>query len=88
MRRKCLFLFLAVGLIAPMGLRANAVPQGVSVRVYDRDHKDYHNWDDRERKSYEEFRHDHPKFSVTFSKTSRAQQSEYWKWRHDHPDHD
>ena len=88
MRRKCLFLFLAVGLIAPMGLRANAVPQGVSVRVYDRDHKDYHNWDDRENKSWGVYLSDNHKKDHEFSKSSMREQSNYWNWRHAHPDHD
>jgi hypothetical protein len=91
MHRKKLFassLFLTAGLIAPMAITANAAPQKVSVRVYDRDHKDYHNWDDREVHSYSLFRGEHPKYNVTFSKTKRNQQREYWSWRHEHPDHD
>jgi hypothetical protein len=81
-------LLLTVALVAPATIRANATPQSVSVRVYDRDHKDYHNWDDREGQSYERFRGDHPKYNVTFSKTNRREQKTYWKWRHEHPDHD
>ena len=80
--------FLTLALLAPAAIRANAAPQQISVRVYDRDHHDYHNWDDREDHSYGLFRADHPKYNVTFSKTSRRQQSDYWKWRHEHPDHD
>ena len=78
-------LFLTTALLAPAAIRANAAPQ-VSVRVYDRDHKDYHNWDDREGRSYETFRTDHPKYNVTFGKTNRSQQKTYWNWRHEHPD--
>ena len=81
-------LFLGAALIAPMAITANAAPQSVSVRVYDRDHKDYHNWDDRESKSYETFRGDHPKYKVTFGKNKRSEQRTYWNWRHEHPDHD
>jgi hypothetical protein len=81
-------LFLGAALIAPMAMVANAAPQGISLRVYDRDHKDYHNWDDREQSSYVTFRADHPKYNVEFKKTNRKQQSEYWGWRHEHPDHD
>ena len=91
MQSKRLFLssvFLSAALIAPMAVKANAVPQGISVRVYDRDHKDYHNWDDREDHSYQQFRGDHPKYNVTFGKAKHNQQREYWTWRHAHPDHD
>jgi hypothetical protein len=91
MHRKSLFLsslFLSAALLAPMAIRANAAPQSVSIRVYDRDHKDYHNWDDREVHSYTLFRAKHPKYNVTFTKTKHKQQREYWNWRHAHPDHD
>jgi hypothetical protein len=81
-------LFLSAALVAPLAIRANAAPQHVSVRVYDRDHRDYHNWDDREVHSYQLFRGEHPKYNVTFNKTNRRQQREYWNWRHSHPDRD
>jgi hypothetical protein len=89
MRRKSLTLgsvLLAAGFVIPMGIRANPAPQGVSIRVYDRDHKDYHNWDEREARRWEEFRRDHPKYVVEFSKNNRERQREYWKWRHEHGD--
>src|SRR6202140_1317416 len=88
MHRKKLFLcslFLGAAMIAPMAMVANAAPQGVSIRVYDRDHKDYHNWDDNESRSYTTYRTDHPKYNATFSKTNRSQQRDYWTWRHAHP---
>jgi hypothetical protein len=94
MNRKRLFLssiFLGAALIAPMAITVNAAaPQAISVRVYDRDHRDYHNWDDREEHSYVRFRQEHPRhrYSVTFSKTRRGEQREYWNWRHSHPDRD
>jgi len=91
MKRQGLFLaglFLTAALVAPLATKTSATPQLVSVRVYDRDHKDYHDWDDRESLSYEAYRHDHRGFAVTFQKNNRRQQSDYWKWRHEHPDHD
>jgi hypothetical protein len=58
------------------------------VRYYDRNHKDYHNWDDNEDRSYriylgERHREYHP-----FVEVSHRQQQSYWNWRHVHPDHD
>ena len=79
-------LLLSTALVAPLATHTNAKPQGVSVRIYDREHKDYHDWDDREARYYERYRHDHPEFSVEFRKNSRSRQAEYWKWRHEHPD--
>ena len=76
--------FLTICLIAPIASTVGATPQGVSIRVYDRDHKDYHNWNDDENRRYEEYRRDHPKYSVKFTKNNRTHQSEYWKWRHEH----
>ena len=82
-------IFLGAALIAPMAITANAAaPQVISVRVYDRTHRDYHNWDDREERSYQTFRVEHPKYHVTYKKAKRSQQNEYWTWRHVHPDHD
>jgi hypothetical protein len=91
MNSKRLFLssiFLGAALIAPMAITVGAAPQAVSVRVYDRNHKDYHNWDDREERSYQSFRVEHPKYNVTYMKATHSQQNEYWNWRHAHPNHD
>jgi hypothetical protein len=88
MKRQGLFLaglFLAAALVTPLATRTSATPQ-VSVRIYDRDHKDYHNWDDNEARAYEGYRHDHTDLKVTFGKNNRKQQSAYWNWRHEHPD--
>ena len=50
---------------------AAAVPQvGVQVKVYDKSHKDYHNWDDNEDRAYTLFRGSHKNYDVTFSKTT------------------
>ena len=75
MNRKRLFLssiFLGATLIAPMAITANAAPQGISIRVYDRNHKDYHNWDDREERSYQTFRVEHPKYHVMAGRQDAA----------------
>jgi hypothetical protein len=91
MKRQGLFLaglFLSAALLAPLATRTSATPQLVSVRVYDRNHRDYHDWDDRENRSYERYRRDHRGYNVTFTKTNRRQQDNYWRWRHEHPDHD
>ena len=90
MKRQGLFLaglFLAAALVAPMATKTSATPQ-VSVRVYDRDHKDYHNWDDNEDRSFrvylgETHREYHP-----FVELKVKEQNAYWNWRHHHPDHD
>jgi len=53
-------------------------------RVYDRDHKDYHNWTKDEDHTYREYlTQQHRKYRA-FSRLSAKQQREYWRWRHDH----
>src|SRR4029079_13109169 len=59
-------LFLSDAIAAPGAIMAIPVPQqvGVQVRVYDRSHKDYHNWDENENRAW----------GTTFPKTTRIHQ--------------
>jgi hypothetical protein len=68
----------------------SAKPQdaGVSVRVYDSGHKDYHNWDDNEQKAWVEYQDQHHMKHRDFNKASKKEQADYWNWRHEHPDND
>jgi len=80
-------LFLTAALAAPAAIRAAAVPQvGVQVKVYDKSHKDYHNWDENEDRAYTQFHGSHKTYNATFSKTTPKQQTAYWNWRHANPD--
>jgi hypothetical protein len=83
-------LFLAAALAAPVAIMASPVPQeaSVQVRVYDRDHKDYHNWDDHENRAWGIFLTNNHRRNHEFAKANRREQREYWNWRHEHPDHD
>jgi hypothetical protein len=53
-------LFLTAALAVPVAIVAAPAPQDpiVEVRVYDKDRKDYHNWDDRENKAWGEYQTD------------------------------
>jgi hypothetical protein len=68
---------------APRALRADQDDH----RYYDRDHRDYHEWNDAEARAYRhwitEERHEQYR---DWNRASRAQQREYWRWRHEHPD--
>ena len=80
-------LFLSTALVAPSAVTLAATPQD-HTRYYDRDHKDYHNWDDNEDRSYriylgERHREYHP-----FAEARHRDQRDYWNWRHAHPDHE
>ena len=83
-------LLLAAALAAPVAILAApaANDDGVQIRFYDSRHKDYHNWDDRENKSWGVYLSDNHKRSHEFSRSSRREQSHYWNWRHSHPDRD
>jgi hypothetical protein len=79
-------LILAAALATPAMITAAEPQASVQVRVYDRDHKDYHNWDDNENRAYLQYHSENRNGPAEFSKASRKQQSDYWKWRHAHPD--
>jgi hypothetical protein len=57
-------------------------------RVYDPDHRDYHNWDDREDRAYREWLEGRHKAYREYSKLKRKEQREYWDWRHSHEEHE
>lgn len=81
-------LFLSAALAAPVSIMALPVPQqaSVQVRVYDKDHKDYHNWDDNENRAWGQYITENHKKSHEFSKANKKEQRDYWNWRHAHPD--
>ncbi len=58
-------------------------------RYYDRERKEYHNWDAREDSAYRRWMKDerHAKYRP-FEKLKAKEQREYWNWRHEHPDND
>ena len=55
-------------------------------RYYDKNHKDYHTWDDREVGVYQRWATDNHIDNRDFSHLKSKQQAEYWDWRHEHPD--
>jgi hypothetical protein len=78
---------LAAALAAPVVISSSLQAQvGVQVKVYDRDHKDYHVWDDHEDKAYRAYLGERHRDYVEYKKLNRKDQSDYWKWRHEHPD--
>jgi hypothetical protein len=83
-------LLLASILAVPVSIMAAPTPQSASiqVRVYDKNHKDYHNWDDRENHAWAAYLSDNHRKSHEFSKAKKKEQSQYWTWRHSHPDRD
>jgi len=71
-----------------MSIMAVPVPQevGVQLRVYDRNHHDYHNWDDHENRAWNQYLSENHRESHEYSRSKKREQSQYWNWRHSHPD--
>lgn len=85
-------LFLAAALQAPAASLAKAGPQDNKredndhTRYYDRDHRDFHYWDDREDRAYRRYLTEQHRGYLKFSSTSITVHRQYWNWRHSHPD--
>jgi len=87
-------LFLTAALAAPMAMMAAASPQddrnhedkqNNHKRYYDKQHKDYHTWDDNEDRFYQRYQNErHEKRA--FIELNTRQQTVYWNWRHNNPD--
>lgn len=82
MRRFLHTILLGAALLAPLTIRADDHPK----RYYDRDHKDYHEWNDREQQAYLRFLDERHFAHHDWHHASKAEQRDYWKWRHDHAD--
>jgi hypothetical protein len=73
-------LFLSAAIAAPGAIMAIPVPQqvGVQVRVYDRSHKDYHNWDENENRAWGQYLSENHRNSHEYTKAKKKEQSRYW----------
>ena len=83
-------LFLAATIAAPTAIMAHPRPQegSVQVRIYDRDHRDYHNWDDHEDRAYRRYLAEQHRGYREYHRQHYRVQKHYWNWRHTHPDRD
>jgi len=83
-------LFLAAVIVAPalVVTEAKAQEATVQVRVFDRDHRDYHNWDDREDRAYRRYLVEQHRSYREYNRQHDRVQRHYWNWRHSHPDRD
>lgn len=91
--------FLSAALVAPAALCAAGMPQDTEHqerrrdnnerhRFYDREHKDYHNWDDNEDQYYRRYLGERHREYRPFERASRREQREYWNWRHSQMEHE
>jgi hypothetical protein len=57
-------------------------------RYYDRDHRDYHVWNNREDRAYRRYLEERHERYREFGSLRARRQVEYWRWRHIHPEFD
>ena len=55
-------------------------------RYYDREHRDYHSWNNQEDRAYRNYLLERHREYRDFRVVRRPQQREYFTWRHTHPD--
>jgi hypothetical protein len=77
-------ILLAATLAAPTVIVS--APAAQDDRVYDRDHKDYHHWDDHENQAWHRYLAEQHRQEHEFAKANKKEQEAYWNWRHSHPD--
>jgi hypothetical protein len=80
-------LVLGASVIGPAASAVSAAPS-VSVRVYDREYRDYHRWDSREQRSYRQYLAERHQAYVRYQRQRQARQREYWRWRHERLEHE
>ena len=98
--RNLSFIALTAALLAPGAIATRAVAQDdkrqedherhdkKQTRVYDRSHKDYHDWNENEGKSYRQYAGEQHQDFREYQTLNVEQQDHYWNWRHSHPDGD
>ena len=71
--------------MAPVALKADDDHHKVR-RYYDRDARDYHEWNEHENNAYRRYLQEQHRENREFHRLNRNQQHEYFRWRHSHPD--
>jgi hypothetical protein len=75
-------LALAASLLAPLATAAPA-----SRRYYDRERRDWHQWNESENRAYRHWLMEERRERRyrTYARITAERQREYWRWRHEHP---
>jgi hypothetical protein len=85
--RKFLGALLLSGIsISPMAMRADDHDR-VKIRVYDRDRRDYHDWNENEERAYRHWvEQERRRTYRDWKHASKKDRREYLRWRHEHSD--
>jgi len=76
-------LIMAASMIAPVAVMAAGDHRG-EVRYYDRDGRDYHNWNGEEDRHYRVYLVEQHRTYVPFVKVNVRRRQEYFRYRHEH----
>jgi type III secretory pathway component EscR len=87
MHRYLSVLLLSTALIVPVVMRADDDHRQTR-RYYDKNARDWHEWNENEDHSYHQYLQDNHKRDHDFSKASSRERNDYFKYRHAHPDTD
>ena len=82
MKRILLTLPLGLALLTP----AYLVAQDHDHRYYDKEHKDWHEWNANEDRAYRRYWEDRHHAYINWERANAGQRQAYWNWRHNHPD--
>jgi hypothetical protein len=89
MHRYLTVLFLGAALAGLVPARADEHhSDDRSKKYYDKDARDYHEWNQNENQVYHQYVTENHKRDREFAKTTRGEKKNYFKWRHDHQDQD
>jgi hypothetical protein len=55
-------------------------------RYYDKDRRDYHNWNESEERAWRRYWQERHREAVEWQRAKEEQREAYWRWRHNHPD--
>ncbi len=82
--RICSALLLGAFLITPAAIQAR--DDDHPKKYYDRNHKDYHEWNDNENTAWHRYLSERHEKDRDWDRASKRDQQAYWNWRHEHPD--
>jgi hypothetical protein len=89
MRRFLGAFLLSAVLVTPIVLRADDDDHhraNRAQRYYDRDARDWHEWNGREQEAYRHYLEEQHREYRDWARIKRREQDDYWRWRHTHPD--
>jgi hypothetical protein len=76
-------LFAGAALVTPVAMRAE---DHHDKRYYDKEHRDYHTWNDHEDRAYRVYLGEQHRDYREFAVINAGQRRDYFRWRHEHPD--